>query len=266
MSTGFATAFSEITLVLFTTLAPSGAVAYALMSFPIIRERLSDDAHRRIDKALCIPLIVSLVGLVASATHLGNPANALYVFMGVGRSPLSNEVFSAVIFLAFTGVYWLYSFAVKPRRLLQRLLAVGACVSAIACITAIAFAYSADTIITWNTPFSPLSLWANALLGGPVLAILGLRAARWKSRGNRFGRLMLVLAVVALAACLVVHVLQGRSCCRLRTPSRPLAIWCRITRCSSASLPFSLRRESLLTRCRCSRPQCRGKGGRLPTR
>lgn len=164
MSTGFATAFSEITLVLFTTLAPSGAVAYALMSFPIIRGRLSDDAHRRIDKALCIPLIVSLVGLVASATHLGNPANALYVFMGVGRSPLSNEVFSAVIFLAFSGVYWLYSFAVKPRRLLQRLLAVGACVSAIACITAIAFAYSADTVITWNTPFSPLSLWVNALL------------------------------------------------------------------------------------------------------
>lgn len=154
MSTGFATAFSKITLVLFTTLAPSGAVAYALMSFPIIRGRLSDDAHRRIDKALCIPLIVSLVGLVASATHLGNPANALYVFMGVGRSPLSNEVFSAVIFLAFSGVYWLYSFAVKPRRLLQRLLAVGACVSAIACITAIAFAYSADTIVTWDTPFS----------------------------------------------------------------------------------------------------------------
>ena len=92
MSTGFATAFSEITLVLFTTLAPSGAVAYALMSLPIIRGRLSDDAHRRIDKALCIPLIVSLVGLVASATHLGNPANALYVFMGVGRSPLSNTL------------------------------------------------------------------------------------------------------------------------------------------------------------------------------
>ena len=152
---------------------------------------------------------MSLVGLVASATHLGNPANALYVFMGVGRSPLSNEVFSAVIFLAFSGVYWLYSFAVKPRRLLQRLLAVGACVSAIACITAIAFAYSADTIITWNTPFSPLSLWVNALLGGPVLAIMGLRAARWKSRGNRFGRFMLALAVVALAACLVVYALQG---------------------------------------------------------
>lgn len=211
MSTGFATAFSEITLVLFTTLAPSGAVAYALMSLPIIRGGLPDDAHRRIDKALCIPLIVSLVGLVASATHLGNPANALYVFMGVGRSPLSNEVLNAVIFLAFAGVYWLYSFAQKPRRLVQRLLAIGACLGAVACITAIAFAYSADTIITWDTPFSPVSLWTNALLGGPILAIVGLRAARWKSRGNRFGRLMLLLAIVAFAACLVVYVLQGAS-------------------------------------------------------
>lgn len=45
MTTGFATAFSEITLVLFTTLAPSGAVAYVLMSLPIIRGRLSDDEH-----------------------------------------------------------------------------------------------------------------------------------------------------------------------------------------------------------------------------
>lgn len=60
-----------------------------------------------------------------------------------------------------------------------------------------------------ENPISPLSLWVNALLGGPVLAIVGLRAARWKSRGNRFGRLMLVLAVVALAACLVVYALQG---------------------------------------------------------
>ena len=56
-----------------------------------------------------------MVGLVASATHLGNPANALYVFTGVGRCPLSTEVFAAVIFLALAGVYLLYSFVEHPR-------------------------------------------------------------------------------------------------------------------------------------------------------
>lgn len=209
MSSGFAAAFSEITLVLFTTLAPSGAVAYALMSLPIVKGGLADDVHRRIDKALAIPLIATLIGLVASATHLGNPANALYVFMGVGRSPLSNEVFCAVVFLAFAGVYWLYSFAVKPNLTLQRVLAACACAGAIVCVTAIAFAYSARTIVSWDTPFSPVGLWLNALIGGPVLAIVGLRFARWKSWGNRYGCAMIVLAVVALAACVVVYGLQG---------------------------------------------------------
>ena len=33
---GFATALGEITLVLFTTLAPSGAIALALMGLPIV--------------------------------------------------------------------------------------------------------------------------------------------------------------------------------------------------------------------------------------
>ena len=209
MSPGFSAAFSEITLVLFTTLAPSGAVAYALMSLPVVKGGLADDVHRRIDKALAIPLIATLVGLVASATHLGNPANALYVFMGVGRSPLSNEVSCAVVFLAFAGVYWLYSFAVKPNRTLQRVLAACACVGAAVCVTAIAFAYSARTIVSWDTPFAPAALWLNALVGGPVLAIVGLRFARWKSWGNRYGCAMIALAVAALAACAVVYGLQG---------------------------------------------------------
>ena len=33
---GFSLAFGEITLVLFTTLAPSGAVAYLIMGLPVL--------------------------------------------------------------------------------------------------------------------------------------------------------------------------------------------------------------------------------------
>lgn len=209
MSAGFANALSEITLVLFTTLAPSGAVAFFLMSIPLIRGGLDRETHVRIDKALAIPLVASLAGLVASATHLGNPANALYVLTGVGRSPLSNEVVCAVTFLTFAGVYWLYSFALNPRRGLQRALTVCSCISAIAFVTAVAFAYSAHTIISWDTVFSPLTLWLNALSGGPLLAIVGLRVARWKSAGNRYEQVMLVFSLGALIACLVAYVLQG---------------------------------------------------------
>ena len=145
---GFSVALSEITLVLFTTLAPSGAVAYLLMSLPVLSGRAAGDTARRLNQLTCLPLLVAMVGLVASATHLGNPANALYVFTGVGRSPLSTEVFAAVIFLALAGVYWLYSFAEHPRVGLQRGLLAAIDVAIVAFVSSVAFAYNVDTIVT----------------------------------------------------------------------------------------------------------------------
>ena len=206
---GFATALGEITLVLFTTLAPSGAIALALMGLPIVAGRASEDERRRIDKFVSVPLVVSMVGLVASATHLGNPANALYVFVGVGRSPLSTEVFCAVVFLALAGVYWLYSFAERPRRGLQRGWMAALIVASGAFVTSVAFAYAADTIVSWNTWHVPANLWLNALVGGPLLALLGLRLARFAPADSLFGRVLVGMAVVALALNVGGYVLQG---------------------------------------------------------
>lgn len=206
---GFATALGEITLVLFTTLAPSGAIALALMGLPIVAGRASEDERRRIDKFVSVPLVVSMVGLVASATHLGNPANTLYVFVGVGRSPLSTEVFCAVVFLALAGVYWLYSFAERPRRGLQRGWMAALIVASGAFVTSVAFAYAADTIVSWDTWHVPANLWLNALVGGPLLALLGLRLARFAPADSLFGRVLVGMAVVALALNVGGYVLQG---------------------------------------------------------
>ena len=177
---GFSLAFGEITLVLFTTLAPSGAVAYLIMGLPVLVGRAQDEVARRLNRWSCLPLVVTMVGLIASATHLGNPSNALYVFTGVGRSPLSTEVFAAVIFLALAGVFWLYSFAERPHVGLQRGLLAAIDVAIVAFVVAVAFAYNVDTILTWSLPLVPVSLLLNALLGGPLLALVGFAVA---SRG-----------------------------------------------------------------------------------
>lgn len=177
---GFSLAFGEITLVLFTTLAPSGAVACLIMGLPVLVGRAQDEAARRLNRWSCLPLVVTMVGLIASATHLGNPSNALYVFTGVGRSPLSTEVFAAVIFLALAGVFWLYSFAERPRVGLQRGLLAAIDVAIVAFVVAVAFAYNVDTILTWSLPLVPVSLLLNALFGGPLLALVGFTVA---SRG-----------------------------------------------------------------------------------
>lgn len=209
MSSGFETALGEITLVLFTTLAPSGAFAFMIMAGVLACGKLDGALRRRIDKFLCIPLSVSMVGLIASATHLGNPANALYVFMGVGRSPLSTEVFCAVIFLFLTGVYWLYSFARKPKVALQRVWAVGIVIAAAAFITAVAFAYDAETIVSWSTPFVPIGVWLNAIVGGPLVALLAFRAARAEDVVGHCGSMLCGLSFAAVTANTVVYALQG---------------------------------------------------------
>lgn len=206
---GLENALSEITLVLFTSLAPSGAVAIAIVAAVLAFARLDDGVRAKMNVFLCVPLIVTMVGLVASATHLGNPANALYVFMGVGRSPLSNEVFSAVVFLGLTGVYWLYSFSLRPNRALQRMWLCAIAVFAAAFVFFVGQAYSAETVITWDTAYGPAGIVCTALLGGPLLAVVTLRLAGWASAAAAFGKALAVVSAVALACGVACFVAQG---------------------------------------------------------
>ncbi len=209
-SWGAQMALDEITLVLFTTLAPAGAFALVIMGVLVaVRKGASDDL-RRIDTFMVIPLVVAMVGLIASATHLGNPANALYVFLGVGRSPLSNEVFSAVVFLGLSGVYWLYSFSEHPRLMLQRVWACALAVSGCAFITAIAFAYHEQTIISWATPLVPLAQWLVAVSGGSLLARATIALALPGEGASVLSRTLVVASgLSALAAALVFCVHFG---------------------------------------------------------
>lgn len=209
MISGFDTALGEVTLVLFTTLAPSGAIALVLVAAVLLFSKLESTMRARISTFMCIPLVVTMVGLVASATHLGNPANALYVFLHFGSSPLSNEVVSAVGLLACSGLYWLYSFSVKPFAWLQRLLLTMIAATGIVFVAMVSLAYSVDTIVTWSLPMVPISLWLNALVGGPLLAAITLYAAQWRALAGRFG-LLLIVPFIALAANMAAYIMQGR--------------------------------------------------------
>lgn len=208
MQFGLETALSEITLVLFTTLAPAGVFACVVMAGVIASRPIAFDARNRISHAIAVPLVISMVGLVASATHLGNPSNALYVFLGVGRSPLSNEVFSAVIFLAVCGLYWLFSFSEKDRPRVHRIWCGAIMVTGVACVLAISLAYDVRTIITWHTPFVPAIVVLSALAGGPVLGMMGLRIARAVCMHTRFSKAMAAISLAALVlniACLAAQ-------------------------------------------------------------
>lgn len=202
------TAISEISLVLFTTIAPAGIVGFMVMAAyaALARDRAAAD---RASRFLVVPLALVITGLIASATHLGTPANALYVLAGVGRSPLSNEVVAVVAFLVSGGVYWMASFRDDLGRGLQRawLAVAGAC--GLVAIGFVAVAYSVPWVPTWNLPTAPLTLWLDAVSGGVLVGVVGLMAAEQPLSRRFAGAVLGVAAVAAVANVAVLLVERG---------------------------------------------------------
>ncbi|WP_165045070.1 DmsC/YnfH family molybdoenzyme membrane anchor subunit [Adlercreutzia sp. ZJ138] len=231
MSSGF----NEISLALFTTLAPAGAVAFVIVALvrmlmgvrdvrcgdvravgdtagtvsadSIVESWAVCDSPSRLDRMVAIPFAIALVGFIASATHLGTPANALHVFSGVGRSPLSNEVFAAVLFLALAGSYWMAAFSERFPAWLVRPWLAAASLAAITFVGFTSLAYSVSTVPTWDTAWTPAVLVFQAVAGGclvalPVLCIAGVR--KWV-----LDRLLIAVSAVALVGCCVVYAGYG---------------------------------------------------------
>ena len=171
------TALMEITLVVLTTLAPAGIVAYAALAVWLVASRSPEECNA-VSHWLIVPLVFPLLGFVASATHLGTPANALYVLTGIGRSPLSGEVAAIVVFLILGGCYWIVSFGNKPIGSGKRAFLCAVIASALIALFFISRAYSVWTIPTWDMPLAPVTLWMDGLSSGPALVVLTFLCAR----------------------------------------------------------------------------------------
>lgn len=197
--------FDSFSLALFTSLAPAGVVAFIVLACARLGVR-NREAAVRIDRVIALPFSVALIGFIASATHLGTPANALHVFSGIGRSPLSNEVLSAVAFLFLVGSYWMTAFKQRfPDAVAKPWLALS-CIAGIVLIAATSTAYSVHTVPTWDTPYSPANLVLSALLAGPVLGMLFLEMAHARPFGLEIGLFAAAcLALIAGTAVLIMH-------------------------------------------------------------
>lgn len=197
--------FDGMSLAVFTTVAPAGAVAFICMAIALIRSVRSDKPAARLDRYLAIPIAATLVGFIVSATHLGTPANALHVFSGVGRSPLSNEVVAAVAFLIIAGSYWMMAFKDGIPRALARVWLVVASVAGVAFLAMTSLAYAVDTVPTWDSPFTPVNLVLSALFAGPPMALFAATCAGYRSRAfslalSAFSAVALVAGMAALCA------------------------------------------------------------------
>ena len=207
MEYGIRQALDEITLVVFTTLGPAGTLAFVLTGLFAAFGALATDERRRVGHCLVVPLVVAMVGLVASSTHLGTPSNALFVLCGIGRSPLSNEVASGVLFLAMAALSWFASYFMRDRPLVRKLWMTATALVGLLFMTMISLAYNVDTIATWSSSYVPAIQWALACVLGPFVVLLTLRWAEVE-RQARFEKAVTALAGLAFVVSLVLLVLQ----------------------------------------------------------
>lgn len=180
------TGFDGTSLAVFTGLAPAGMLAFCLMGMMVVQKTIN--ARRRgesqavdagcVRRWMALPLLVAWLGFITSTTHLGMPSNALYVVDGIGRSPLSNEVAASVLFLFFSGVYWMYGFSQHRRQGLSAVLLCLAVAAAIVAIHLSSDAYSIETALTWNLWFTSANVWLSALMSAPLLASAAIVCSR----------------------------------------------------------------------------------------
>lgn len=164
MEIGFINAITEITLVIFTTLGPAGVVAFILLWPLTVWGQLSTQDSKRLGKYLIIPIAMVAFGIIASATHLGNSSNALYVFSGIGRSPLSNEVSSGVLFLLLAAITWTLFFPLQDAKRVRMGVMFASTLAGLLFLLTVSLAYNVSTIVTWSSLYVPINQWLLGFL------------------------------------------------------------------------------------------------------
>ena len=163
-----ATAFHELPLALFTTLASIGAGAFISLAAAFFTAKFSDGQLARIDKLTLVPAIVVVVGFIAAFFHLANPMAAFGVFGGLGRSPMSNELAVAMLFAVAMATYVIMGLAGKLGGARKGLVCATA-VLAVLFAVFMGLAYGMATIPTWSTPWPVAQMIGYALLGGAAM-------------------------------------------------------------------------------------------------
>lgn len=200
-------ALNDICLAVFTTLAPGATLAYVVLACTLLLGKLDSRLRQRIESWLIVPLAVATVGLVASATHLGTPSNALYVFRTVGSSPLATEVFSAVLFLGTSCSYWLGCIYIEGHKALRSLWLLASIAAAVLFIAGTDLAYAMPTVITWDTVLAQAILPCTALACMTPLALLIYTCSGYTSK-VRLMRILAGISLVATAASCILMAMQ----------------------------------------------------------
>ncbi|CNB50968.1 anaerobic dimethyl sulfoxide reductase subunit B [Yersinia frederiksenii] len=158
----------ELPLVFFTVL---GQTAVGLFALVWLSHKLGLTTALQLKQANIVGLILVLVGLVIGTLHVGQPLRAMNMLLGIGRSPMSNEILLSSLFVAMACGTVFFSVMVK-NAVLAALCNVATVIFGLAFAWSITQVYQLDTVPNWDTSYTSLQLWMTVLVGGGAFAIL----------------------------------------------------------------------------------------------
>lgn len=158
----------ELPLVFFTVL---GQTAVGLFALVFLSHQLGLTTAQQLKQANIVGLILMLVGLIIGALHVGQPLRAMNMLLGVGRSPMSNEILLSSLFVAMACGTVFFSAMVK-NSMLAMLCNVATVIFGLAFAWSITQVYQLTTVPNWDTSYTSLQLWMTVLVGGGAFAIL----------------------------------------------------------------------------------------------
>ncbi|CNH57984.1 anaerobic dimethyl sulfoxide reductase subunit B [Yersinia frederiksenii] len=158
----------ELPLVFFTVL---GQTAVGLFALVWLSNKLGLTTALQLKQANIVGLILMLVGLIIGTLHVGQPLRAMNMLLGVGRSPMSNEILLSSLFVAMACGTVFFSVMVK-NTVLAALCNVATVIFGLAFAWSITQVYQLDTVPSWDTSYTALQLWMTVLVGGGAFAIL----------------------------------------------------------------------------------------------
>ncbi|WP_336194065.1 DmsC/YnfH family molybdoenzyme membrane anchor subunit [Providencia stuartii] len=205
----------EWPLMFFTVIGQSVAGAFVMMAAVLLSGKLSADLNRRVHYSMFGLWLLMGIGFLLSTIHMGSPLRAFNAFNRLGASSLSNEIASGALFFALGGLYWLLAVLNKMPAALGKLWLIVVMVLAAVFIVAIPRVYQIETVPTWNNSYTIINFVLTAFLGGPILAALLLRIARFDLQCIRR---VPALSIVALLVSVAMAISQGFDLASIETP------------------------------------------------
>ena len=193
----FANVLGELPLAVFTTLVPLSVGSFITVALAVYSGAFETWSIKSRRVSIFVPVLLLAAGFIAAFFHLTSPQNAVYVLLGVGRSPLASEVAVAMLYALVAAVYLIVELFGKGSRTLRKCLLTGVLAVGFLLVVFTGAAYYVETIAGWASLW-PVVEQLGYMLMGTVIGFSALRACG-EDGLVRIGSLVCIIAACGLA-------------------------------------------------------------------